>query len=366
MAEITKPDFSNIWASGGSIVAPSAVKIQTGWTAEVPPFQWENAIQNRQDNAIVHLFQKGISEWDAASNYYFTTSGTRSYVQGSDGIIYVAVSDSVGQNPTTDTSDTYWKVAFADNNISAAIQEQKYTGFTTTGTATAQVLTPTPAIPAYSVYQRFNVTFNVASGASPTINVSGRGAKSVKQYDGSGAKVAAVWAAGQISDIVYDGTDWVMLDANASVQSATTTVAGIARFGTPAEQAAGLLATVMANPTGVLALVTAMFPKRSFSSTADFIRIPDQPGGLLIQWVKGTAISLSASGTATQVVSFPTTFGSAPFVMAGTMRTSASSGTPTAAETIGSTTASETTITMVNGANGSGSNFAPIVIAIGN
>lgn len=111
-AEVNKPDFSYQWSSGGSIVAPSDVKIQTGWTAEVPPFQWENWSQNRQDNAILHLFQKGISEWDAASNYYFTTSGVRSYVQGSDGHIYVAVADSLNQNPVTDTSHTYWDVAF--------------------------------------------------------------------------------------------------------------------------------------------------------------------------------------------------------------------------------------------------------------
>jgi hypothetical protein len=111
-AEVSKPDFSFQWASGGAIVAPSDVKIQTGWTAEVPPFQWENFAQNRQDNAILHLFQKGISEWDATSNYYFTTSGVRSYVQGSDGNIYVAVQDSAGQNPTTDSTDTYWKIAF--------------------------------------------------------------------------------------------------------------------------------------------------------------------------------------------------------------------------------------------------------------
>lgn len=110
-AEISKPDFSFQWASGGAIVAPSDVKIQTGWTAEVPPFQWENFAQNRQDNAILHLFQKGISEWDAASNYYFTTSGVRSYVQGSDGNIYVATSDSLGQDPTTDTAQTYWRNA---------------------------------------------------------------------------------------------------------------------------------------------------------------------------------------------------------------------------------------------------------------
>lgn len=116
VAEVAKPDFQYVWASGGAIVAPSTVKGQTGWVAEVPPFQWENYLQNRQDNAIMHLFQKGISVWDTLSNYYFTTNGVRSYVQGSNGLIYVAVQNSIGQNPVTDVSNTYWKVAFADNS----------------------------------------------------------------------------------------------------------------------------------------------------------------------------------------------------------------------------------------------------------
>ncbi|WP_391558332.1 hypothetical protein [Robertmurraya sp.] len=119
--EVSKPDFSFQWASGGAIVAPSDVKIQTGWTAEVPPFQWENFVQNRQDNAILHLFQKGISEWDAASNYYFTTSGVRSYVQGSDGNIYVAVADSLNQNPTTDATQTYWTRAFTSTHPTSTV-----------------------------------------------------------------------------------------------------------------------------------------------------------------------------------------------------------------------------------------------------
>lgn len=112
MAEINKPDYTYQWASGGSSVAPSNVKIQTGWTAEIPPFQWENWSQNRQDQAITHILQKGISVWSSTGEYYFTTSGERSYVQGSDGNIYVAVADSVGQNPVTDTSHTYWNIAF--------------------------------------------------------------------------------------------------------------------------------------------------------------------------------------------------------------------------------------------------------------
>lgn len=113
-AEVVKPNFNFQWASGGAIVAPSDVKIQTGWGAEVPPFQWENFSQNRQDNAILHLFQKGISVWSATDNYYFTVSGVRSYVQGSNGSIYVAVQSSLNQNPVTDTSNVYWKLAFID------------------------------------------------------------------------------------------------------------------------------------------------------------------------------------------------------------------------------------------------------------
>lgn len=109
MSEITKPDYTYLWSSGGSVVAPSNTKVQTGWTAEVPPFQWENWSQNRQDRAISHILQKGISVWSSTGEYYFTASGERSYVQGSDGNIYVAVQDSVGQNPVTDATNLYWR-----------------------------------------------------------------------------------------------------------------------------------------------------------------------------------------------------------------------------------------------------------------
>jgi hypothetical protein len=207
-AEVNKPDFSYVWASGGAIVAPSDVKKQTGWTAEVPPFQWENWSQNRQDNAILHLFQKGISEWDVASNYYFTASGVRSYVQGSDGKIYVAVADSVGQNPVTDTTDTYWKLAFASPDL------------------------------------------------------------------------------------------------------ATTTLAGIVELATNAEMATGTDATRVPS----VAAVMSLFSKRVFTTT-DFIRIPDVPGGLLIQW--GSVVTGASGITAT----FATPFGTVLNVVTNALQT---------------------------------------------
>lgn len=112
---ITKPDMEFIWASGGAIVEPSDTKKQTGWTAEVPPHQWENWIQNRQDNYLAHVNERGIAEWDGNTNYL---AAGLSYVQGSNGIVYKSVAASgpatTIQDPTTDVTDTYWTVAFAD------------------------------------------------------------------------------------------------------------------------------------------------------------------------------------------------------------------------------------------------------------
>ena len=113
MAEISKPDYQFLWSSGGSIVAPSNVKIQTGWTAEVPPFQWENWSQNRQDQAIAHVLQHGISVWDALTEYH----ANKSYVQGSDGVIYRAKQTQTNQNPVTDAPQTYWYKAFASGTL---------------------------------------------------------------------------------------------------------------------------------------------------------------------------------------------------------------------------------------------------------
>lgn len=115
MALISKPDYTYIWASGGAVVEPSNTKKQTGWVAEVPPFQWENWAQNRQDQMLAHINQRGIAAWSGDTEY---EAGGLSYVQGSNGTVYKSVAASgpatTIQDPTTDVSDTYWTVAFAD------------------------------------------------------------------------------------------------------------------------------------------------------------------------------------------------------------------------------------------------------------
>jgi len=96
--------------------------------------------------------------------------------------------------------------------LAVATRIQAFTAFTTTGSAPAFVLAPVPAITGYALNQSFRITFHAAGGATPTINISTIGAKNVKQYDSSGAKIPAVITANMTSDAFYDGTDIVLLD----------------------------------------------------------------------------------------------------------------------------------------------------------
>lgn len=135
MAEINKPDYTYLWSSGGAIVAPSNVKIQTGWTDEVPPFQWENWSQNRQDQAIAHILQHGISVWDALTEY----QAGKSYVQGSDGLLYKARTTNTNVNPVSDTSFVNWTKALSGGLLSVQVFSASGTYTPTPGTTSVVV-----------------------------------------------------------------------------------------------------------------------------------------------------------------------------------------------------------------------------------
>lgn len=76
--------------------------------------------------------------------------------------------------------------------------------------------------------------------------------------------------------------------ATLGVVDATTTQKGIVELATNAEMATGTSSSLVPS----VAAVMSIFSKRSFSAN-DYVRIPDVPGGLIIQWVSGNA---SASG----------------------------------------------------------------------
>lgn len=141
---VNKPSnlSSKMWASAGTVEMPSDAKIASGWTVEVPKFQTENWVQGRNDQAIGHINERGIAEWDATTDYI----AGKSYVQGSNGKVYLSKVDSGPsssvQNPVTDTSKTKWDEAFAGKDGVVFKTGENGAAILPTGT-TAQ--RPTPA-----------------------------------------------------------------------------------------------------------------------------------------------------------------------------------------------------------------------------
>ena len=141
-------------------------------------------------------------------------------------------------------------------------QNQSGVAFTTTGPSAALILTPTPAITAYAAGQRFRVKFNRASTGADTINISGVGPKSLKQYDAAGAKVAALFAIDQLADVEYDGTDAVLLDQLPS-NSAIAIQGGFKALAVTTSGASNFVSVtadqiVLADPTGKSLLAQAV------------------------------------------------------------------------------------------------------------
>lgn len=103
MAEVLKPvDINKIWSASGDILAPSDTKISQGWAVEIPPRQYFNYIDNKQDRGIAHINQHGIAVWDNVTEY----QAGKSYTQGSDGNIYKALQTNTNQNPISTLG--YW------------------------------------------------------------------------------------------------------------------------------------------------------------------------------------------------------------------------------------------------------------------
>lgn len=101
MVDILRPNYGQVWASEGEKVSPVEDKVKLGWVQEMMPFQWENFLQARQDEAITYLLQKGVPEYSPTQEYIANKS-TVIY----QGILYTASQTVTGVLPTVETS---WK-----------------------------------------------------------------------------------------------------------------------------------------------------------------------------------------------------------------------------------------------------------------
>jgi hypothetical protein len=81
-----------------------------------------------------------------------------------------------------------------------------------TGAANAYVITPVPAITAYTAGQIFSFKATNANTTTSTLNVSGLGVKTINKLGGATALASGDIAAGMVVVVEYDGTNFVMLN----------------------------------------------------------------------------------------------------------------------------------------------------------
>ena len=124
MTIILKPqDLNNVWCSAGDLVKPDNTKISQGWQVEIPPRQWFNWLDNRQDSFNAHVNQMGIPVWDPATEY----QANKSLTMGSNGVIYKCKTTHTNQDPVADVVGTYWKQAFFEYEPPAAPSDNTLT-----------------------------------------------------------------------------------------------------------------------------------------------------------------------------------------------------------------------------------------------
>lgn len=160
----------------------------------------------------------------SGTDVYGTINGTPTYALGVTTVPVTLDGGVLDSSLTTvyygflDPTHPSFDTTGVNTNTKAGIQSQTWTAFTTTGTASAFVLTPTPTVTTPGSNTRFNVKFHISSSGTPTLTI-GSITASLKQYNGFGKKIKAGVAINQIADVIYDGTDYVIIDpANAVSQ----------------------------------------------------------------------------------------------------------------------------------------------------
>ena len=104
-------------------------------------------------------------------------------------------------------------------SVQSDLQTQANTAVLTTGTSTAYIAAPSPFIATPTANTRLRVKFHLASGVTPTLTV-GSVTAALQQYDATGTLVAATLGSGQLTDVEYNGSVYVVLDPLGFTQTA--------------------------------------------------------------------------------------------------------------------------------------------------
>jgi len=258
MTEYTKPTkIQNIWAANGDrSPAPDDTKIATGFVVEIPFLEDFNYLEHRQDSALAHINQRGICQWDIESYYL----ASKSYVQGSNGVVYRAKLSHSGVDPVTDTNKINWEPAFYS-------QTEVYTKAETHTTFA----------------QRTNNLSDLTNTATARANLG--------VYSTTETNAAYLAKTSNLSDVTNAAVAF-----NNIKQLATDSYVGVSQFSSDAELAAGSVTNKAVAPAKL---------KLGFSVSLGangYFKFPTWLSGLTIQW---GAVSVGADSLATWTYPIP-------------------------------------------------------------
>lgn len=220
MAYVSKPSsLSLVWATTGLKEKPADAKISQGWVSELPPFEFQNWLQNRADAFQAHINQNGIPEWDNVTEY----QGGKSFVRGSDGKLYKALLTHTDKNPVDPTNAIYWAEPFDAAGAAAAVNSALQAHITNYGTL-ASLSSASTARTNLSVWSRAEADTRYAARV------------------GDAAQTFAVAAATAPEHAVRKS----QLDA--ALSAASTTVVGIVRMATASEVETGTSTDTAVSP----------------------------------------------------------------------------------------------------------------------
>lgn len=186
---------------------------------------------------------------------------------------------------------------------------------TTAGTSTAYTLTLAPALTSYVTNQPILINVNVASGASPTINVNSLGTKALVRMDGT-----AIQANDLVTNVryffIYDGTSFRLITpiANDNIRNQNTAQQTANFWALIGRLDTGLGLGLAANAASFLTLAantTAKSQARLTQSTTD---VTSPANGDI--WNNAGEIKLMAAGS---LVRFLKTLGNELFKFVGSL-----------------------------------------------
>lgn len=299
--------FNKTWASApAQFERPGDGLVARGWAggaSEDPPeAKWENWWHNRVDEALKELQNLGQLIWFADAPYQ---AGAR-VNHGSNR--YIALEENTGVEPTgaldigvwqKEDINLYLKTTNNLSEIAAAGPNAVLAAITNLNLLT----TVNNANGALQVTRNLS-DLNDAAAARTNLGLGGASSLNV-------GTTAGTVAAGNDSRIVG------ALQSNSNLSDVPNKPAARGNLGlgnssvlntaNNAEMAAG--SSTILVPT--VAAVMSLFSKREFGGN-NFIRIPDVPGGLIVQWGYATGL---ATGTAFSPISFPIAFPVNPFLI---------------------------------------------------